>query len=77
MRIRFLKTVAGPNGAFTAGQSADIDPAAAYSIIEGGGAEQIDDVERAVMPSVETTVLPQNKKQYWKKKARPAVNKEN
>ena len=54
MRIRLLSTMAGPGGVYPPGTVRDLPRADALDLIEGGYAEQVDDVETAAVTPVET-----------------------
>lgn len=64
MQVRFFRTVSGPHGTWSAGQTADLPRAFAYSLIEAGAAEQVgEDPEAATVDGAETaTGAPQRRR---------------
>ncbi|QEX18502.1 hypothetical protein FRZ44_38090 [Hypericibacter terrae] len=58
MRVRMKTTMAGPAGVWLAGSDVDLPPAAAYALIEGRFADQVDQPgteEQAMLSAPETT----------------------
>jgi len=58
MRIRLLSVMAGPDGVYQPGTVRDVPRAEAYALVEGGYAEQVDDVETAAVLPAEVAAAP-------------------
>lgn len=61
IRVRLLKTMAGPQGAFQPGDIATFPERLAYDLIEGGHAEEVADQapRKATLPAPEKAVSPE------------------
>ena len=77
MRVKMLKSAAGPRGSFTSGQEYTVPPDLGREFVRAGAAEELPSLERAVLAAeVETPEKPSPKararaKRKPRRKAKP------